>query len=154
MSIKITSPLAVDYATAAKTALDGGFLILFSGTPVPATAADAIPGGGAALAKITKNGDGATGLTFETPTTGTMAKTAAEVWKCLGANVASGTPTFFRWVLGADDGTGAAGGSDVRFQGTIGTDPNTYDLVLSAPTLTSGTDVPIDSFSLFFPLEQ
>jgi len=94
-----------------KTALDDGFIKLYSGA-VPATADAAV--GGTLLCTISVDGDG---LTFSAPAGGVMAKTTAEVWS--GAVGVTGTPTFYRHVADADDGTLST--TAPRIQGEVGT---------------------------------
>ena len=151
MSTIITTALAAEFAAALKTGLDGGKLYIFGGTPVPATASAPIAGSNTLLATITVDGDGATGLTFETPTTGALSKNVSESWKCDGADVASGTATFYRFCEDGDDGT-TSDDTKVRVQGSVGNNPMVHDLVLSAVELANGTDVPIDAFQFAVPL--
>ena len=150
MAVKITPAFVVARAALDKSTLDGGVLALFSG-PLPASANDAITESNTKLATYTKDGDGSTGLTFDTPTTGTLLKSASETWKCGGSGVTTGQPTFYRWLMDGDDGASDGGTATIRLQGTVGTDPNAYDLVLSSPNLTNGTDSTIDSFSVYEP---
>jgi len=128
-----------------KSLLDGGFLRIYSGT-VPATA-DAVATGAAELLKFTESDDGTTGLTFATPAVGgVISKNASEVWK--GTAGATGTATFWRFTVGSDDGLGAAGGSDYRLQGTVGTSI-ADSLVLPSTSMTSGVTVhQLDAFQL------
>lgn len=132
-----------------RAAINGGFLYLYSG-PVPATADAAIAGGNTLLAKFTESDDGTTGLTFESSvTSGVLRKTIAEDWATTVE--ANGVATFYRFCEGADDGSGAAGGSDHRVQGTVGADNNFYDLVVSNATLAISDTMSIASFQLRQP---
>lgn len=143
--MKLSNTLLKTLAAAAKTELDGGKLHIFSG-PVPTSAQDAIDGSSVLLATITLSGDGSTGLTFDTPTTGTLNKAAAETWTCLGADVTTGTAAFFRFCESGDAGTGSSTTAS-RVQGTVGTNPFLHDLI-GGTAFNAGTDVPIDAFSL------
>jgi hypothetical protein len=134
--LKLSTTLATALAAVLKSELDGGTLKIFSG-PVPATAGAAVDGASVLLAEITVDGDGSTGLTFTTPTTGTLNKSASEDWICLGTNVTSGTATFYRFTEAGDAGT-ALSTTHSRIQGIVGTDPFTCDL---------------DSFSYNVPVE-
>lgn len=150
MTVKISTALATAMMTGGslKSLLDGGFIYIYSG-PVPATADAAIDGGCVLLAKISDLG-GATGLTFATPATnGVIQKTASETWQDTNIN-ASGTMSFFRFCEGADTGSGAAGASDYRVQGTIGTDMS-FDLYLPSPAVTAGNTITLNSFQIQQP---
>lgn len=153
MSIKISTVLANQLASGGNLAasLSGGKLYVY-GAPEPADA-DAAATGATLLATITNNGDGTTGLTFATPAAnGVINKTAAEVWKCLAANITAGTAVFYRFCVGTDNGSAAAVAGNYRVQGTIGTDMSA-DLVLPSTALTTGADVgPISPFGYQIPL--
>lgn len=140
--------------TAMRTLLhDGGagaFLHLFSG-PVPATAEEAIDGTSALVVKLTKDGDGSTGLTFDpTVANGVLRKTAAEVWKGTVGAGAGGEATFFRLCIGTDNGEGVAGGSDYRVQGTVGKDM-TYAMFLTNNVFADAEDLELDDFQIHQP---
>jgi hypothetical protein len=127
---------------ALKDALDGGFIYIFSGT-VPATP-DASSGSSVLLATITVNHDGTTGLTFEDPAGGSLAKATDEIWE--GTVVANGTATYARFCAAGDDGTGATT-TAVRMQMTIGT--SGAELNLSSIVLATGGDpVKIGGFAI------
>jgi hypothetical protein len=132
---------------AVKTALDGGFLYIFSGS-VPESPDDALDmvTDHTQLAMISVDDDGTTGLTFETPSGNVLVKTAAEDW--IGTIVFNGaedgettlTPTFFRFCEDGDDPTAAATG--VRVQGTVGGPSSGADMLRSTTTMTAnGTNV-------------
>lgn len=98
-----------------KGALEAGLMELrvYSGT-MPADANAAI--GGATLLNVFKNG--ASALTWsDTITNGTLTKKAGETWS--GVAVASGTATFSRFVVAADDGSLST--TAVRIQGDVAT---------------------------------
>lgn len=105
---------AIAVGSSLRAALNSGLIKIYSGT-VPASADAAI--GGATLLCTVSAGGGGTPVTFNpTAPGGVLSKTTAENWT--GNNVAGGTPTFFRYVLAADDGS--ASSSAVRFQGSAG----------------------------------
>ncbi len=82
---------------------------------IPANPGDAVPAGAVLLVEITNNGT-ATGLTFDAPSGGVMAKAAAETWK--GTILATGTVSWYRHVSSTD--TGALSTTEIRLQGTVG----------------------------------
>jgi len=93
------------------------FAYVYDG-PVPATADEAIDGDCTLLCKMAASTDGTTGGTWDTPTSGALPRTSSETFD--GLVLANGTPTFIRICVGSDDGSGAAGGTDYRAQGTAG----------------------------------
>lgn len=124
-----------------KAALDSGKIYIYGGT-VPATADEAISN--TLLMTITKDGDGATGLTFESAATnGVLTKTAAEVWS--GAAVAAGTATFFRMAATAPT---AASTTDKRIQGTVGTSA-LDDIVFNNPTFAVSDTRTLNIFQIY-----
>ena len=127
-----------------KAALDSGFIYIFSG-PIPEGADDAVDGSSVLLAKVSVDGDGVTGLTFEgTASNGVLTKTESEAWK--GPIVASGTATFLRHCESADDGT-TASTTAKRLQDTVGTDISA-GLVLTSTALVSGNTQNIDLYQV------
>lgn len=96
--------LAAAMLGAAKTALDGGFLYIFSG-PMPASADDALDMGNdhTQLAMISLDNDGVTGLDFDAVSGNLLVKVPADVWR--------GTVAFD----GADDGESSLGATFARF---------------------------------------
>ncbi|MBY4612102.1 hypothetical protein K6M90_31490, partial [Rhizobium sp. 9T] len=114
MSIKLSTGLvnAMLASGSVKSIFDAGSEIRVYAGAVPADADAAI--GGATLLVTIKNGS--SGITFEaTPSAGVLEKNASETWS--GTNVATGTPTFYRHVLTADDGTLST--TAPRYQGTV-----------------------------------
>lgn len=118
--------IASEIALAAlKSELDGGRMYWFAG-PVPASADDALDmdNDHTQLVEMTESGDGATGLTFESPSGNAMTKAAAETWS--GTIAFDGAEdgedelvaTFYRFCADGDNGRGTATGP--RLQGTIG----------------------------------
>ncbi|MDD5084214.1 MAG: hypothetical protein PHT88_04805 [Candidatus Moranbacteria bacterium] len=127
-----------------KARMDGGFLKLYSGA-VPSDA-DAALGSAVLLCLITKDGDGTTGLTFATTATGgAVTKTVAEVWA--GANVATGTVSFWRFVKTGD--TGGASTTEERVQGQAALTGS--ELLMTSLSLTSGAPNHIDYCTLALP---
>lgn len=125
-------------------ALDGGVLKIFSATTPPATADDAETG--TLLMVLTAGGDGVTGLTFEPPADGILTKTASEVWMT-DAVIASGTCTYFRFVLPSD--TGASSTTAPRVQGSIGL--MNSDMNLTSTAVTAGEPWTLNYFSVGLP---
>lgn len=127
---------------AAKTALDGGFLYLFAG-PVPTTASEALDMGSlhTEVAKLSLGGDGVTGLVFDAPSGGVLAKPSAADWSGLvafsGAEDAETTlaPTFYRFCPSGDNGRGAA--TTPRLQGSVGGPSSAADVRLNTDTVTA-----------------
>lgn len=129
-----------------KSLLDGGKIYIYSG-PVPATVDEAVDGSSVLLDTIDVAG---TGVTFDgTPANGVLKKTTAETWS--GDAVATGTATFFRFCVGADDGSGAAAAGDYRVQGTVGTDAS-FDMVFTSADITTGDTKTLNTFQLYLPL--
>lgn len=118
-----------------KDALDGMVFRFYSGT-VPDTA-DAALGSAVQLSEIMA--DGTDGVTFDEASVnnGSISKLASETWITgLGGNDDSGTATFWRLVVPADDGSAST--TALRLQGGIamtGSEINLTDtdLVASAP---------------------
>src|SRR5690606_8630784 len=125
MSGKNTNDLANTIASAVRTALNGGFLYLYSG-PVPATADEALAmvNDHTEIAKFSDGDDGVTGLTFDEPVNGVLNKAAGEDWRATtsfdGADDGETDLawSFYRFCQDGDDGRGAATGP--RVQGTVG----------------------------------
>lgn len=147
--------MAVSYSTATKNGvlngtgikeqLDAGFLYIFSGT-VPATADDALNMATThtLLVKISLSA-GATGLTWASPSGGSLNKNSGETWSGTASfsGVNSGTspqaPTFFRFCTASDNGQGAANTTTgYRIQGSVTVAGGGGDLQLGASTITNG----------------
>ena len=121
-----------------RSALDGGTIRIFAGTPP--VDADA-PEGGTLLCVISLNGT-ATGLTFETDAVaGALSKTASEVWS--GINVATGIATHYRFVAPGDSGGSSV--TQARLQGSVGM--VRADLVLTNTSLAAGAPQTIDYYT-------
>lgn len=130
-----------------KALLDNGKIYAYSG-PVPANADDAIDASCVLLDTFTAAAGA--GLTFDgAPVNGVLKKTAAEVWS--GVAGATGTATFYRYCVGADNGSAASAAGDYRVQGTIGTDAS-FDMVLTTADIVSGDTKTLNTFQLQLPL--
>jgi hypothetical protein len=142
--MKISGALATHIAAAYKTNLDAGFLFIYSGA-VPATADEALDMGAehTELVKISLNGDGVTGLTFDAAANGVIAKPVAANWSGTiavdGAEEGDGTvtltPTFGRFCEAGDNGRGAGTTQD-RVQFTVSGPSGSGECILSADTIT------------------
>lgn len=119
-------------ASGAKELLDGGEILILSGT-VPATADAAQTG--TILWTISLGGNG-TGLVWEA-SGAEIRKPSAATWQ---GPTAAGTGTYFR-VIGAAD-TGALSTTEPRIQGTVGISA-TNDMVVSNATFV--TDAAVDA---------
>lgn len=127
-------------------AMNGGKLYIFGG-PIPASA-DVAATNAPLLLTITNNGDGTTGLTFGGVSNGIVSKTGTETWKCLAANITTGTAAFYRFCGPADTATTAAGTPALCIQGTVGTD-SSYDLTVATVGLSNSSDFgPITQFEV------
>lgn len=155
MSGKNTNDLADTIATAVRTALNGGFLYLYSG-PVPATADEALDmvNDHTEIAMFSESDDGITGLTFDASVNGVLNKAAAEDWRATtsfdGADSAELNLawSFYRFCPSGDNGRGAATGP--RVQGTVGGPTSGADLVFGTNTIGNGVEQPISAFGLNF----
>lgn len=133
-----TSPL--------KTLIDSGFIYLYSG-PVPDSAEAALDPSCVKLCKVDAAAGAGTGVTWDgAPANGVLQKTAGETWS--GTNLATGTATFYRYCVGADDGS-AAYAAQYRIQGTVGTDAS-FDMDVGSTALVSGqlTTLDVDELPL------
>lgn len=158
MSLKISTATANGLANSVgiKEQFDGGFLYLFAG-PVPASADEALDlvTLHSGVAKFTESDDGTTGLTFDAPVDGFIGKATAEAWEATiditGFHGSDTTiePTFFRYCMGADDGSGAANTTTgYRLQGTVGSINGGFDLGCNPTTFTDGTTREIGAFGI------
>lgn len=153
-------PLSATVATrnnalgALKTQLDGGLLYIFSGA-IPANADVALDMVSThTLLCVIGNGGSATGVTFESPGGGVLAKDSGENWT--GTSDFNGAhdgdsaiaPTFFRICAAGDNGQAAADGSTgFRIQGSVGGPSSGADLQIGTATMTNGNAQPIGSAS-------
>lgn len=139
-----------------KGAFANGVIAIYTGTQ-PATADSAVQG--TLLGYVTKNagafaqGSPTNGLNFDTTSTGTIAKAAAETWQLgtgggtAGAS-ATGVAGWFRLMGNASD-AGGASTSLARLDGSIATSGG--DLNLPSVSFDVGTPVTIDTFSFTLP---
>ena len=129
-----------------KSALDGGFLELYSGVE-PVSADAAIPGGSTLLLRVFSDGSSA-GLNLSaTAVDGFVEKASAQTWS--GTVIESGVATWFRLVGPTD--TGALSTTSPRLQGSVaraGGDLNisNTDLVASAPQAVNFFTVALPAF--------
>lgn len=115
------------------------FIDIYSGAP-PANA-DAAPIG-TKLGTVSIDGAGVTGLTFNAPANGAVAKKTSENWKAIG--VAAGTAGWFRARTAADDNQ--AGATYPRIDGTVA--KTGADLNMSNISVTVGSPHTIDTFTI------
>lgn len=127
-----------------KALLDGGFLKIYGGVTMPASADAAVPGGATLLCTLSDDG-GIDGLTFETPSGAVVQKTIAQIWK--GTNTATGNALWFRFVTAADDGSEST--TAYRLQGSCG--PVATDMLLSNSLLTSSEEFVLNTFAAALP---
>lgn len=153
MAVRISTALALAMlnATGFKTATANGRLELRSGPP-PASADAAATG--TLLATITIGGDSVTpgsdtayDLNFDTATTTTIVKAAAEAWS--GVGVAAGQIGHYRYKGNAADDD-SAGTTKIRIDGTVAV--SGADLNMPQITVAIGTPISISSFSFTLPL--
>ena len=128
---------------ALRTALHEGVIRIYQGTPP--LSADAALGGAMLLSTIT--GPDEAGLVFETTADNGSLLKNSEVWS--GDNVATGTASFYRHVLLADDGSEST--TALRIQGTCGTIASTADMRLSSTSLTEGATQTLDFYAVTLP---
>lgn len=130
-----------------KAALDDGYIKVYAGV-VPAGPDEAVAT--ATLLNTYSDADqgvgAGQGLDFAAaPIAGALGKLSGQAWT--GTAVASGTATFWRWVLAADDGTAST--TAVRLQGTIG--GAGADLFVQTTAFVDLTEYSIDYFSIAVP---
>lgn len=140
MTTRANADLLNPMLAAAKAELDGGFMFMFAG-PEPESSDEALDMASlhTQVVKYSLNNDGVTGLTFETPTDGVLAKTASEVWRGLVAfdGALSGSPslvpTFARFCPAGDDGRDVAPGP--RLQVSVGGPASNANIRLGSDSL-------------------
>lgn len=123
------------------SALNGGKLIVYDGTP-PDSASDSISVSNHVL--VTYNPAGGIQFAGAADADGNVPKSAGQVWS--GVVARNGTPSFYRIVSAADPGDNADTAA-VRIQGTAGTSA-LDDLVLTSATMASGATETIQAFVL------
>lgn len=125
-----------------KAALDGGELRLFSGA-VPASADDAV--GSAVLLGVYK-ASGA-GINFEAAAdNGALSKAASETWA--GMAVATGTASFLRHVLPADDNNSST--TAIRIQATVALAGADIDMTTLSVTQSAALQ-PMEYYTVVMP---
>lgn len=117
--------------------MDDCVLEIYGGT-IPANADGSLPDAEAAigsatlLCRYTDNAAAAAYLTWEASAVfNVISKLASQVWK--GVSAATGTATFFRYILPTDDNSAST--TALRIQGTVGTAYG--DLLLSTVAFTA-----------------
>jgi hypothetical protein len=143
MTIRIADKTSNVMLAAIKTALAAGFINIYSG-PQPLSANTGATG--TLLGTVTKNGDGATGLTFDTPVLNVMDKAAAETWKFIGR--AAGTAGWCRFYP-AGGTPSATSSTEIRVDMAIATSGS--DCVLSNISVVVGAPNSIDVYRLTMP---
>lgn len=145
--------LAMLNATGFKTATANGRLELRSGPP-PASADAAATGTLLALITIgggtvTPGSNTAYDLNFDTATTTTISKAAAEAWS--GVGIAAGQIGHYRYKGNAvDDDSADSSPTHTRIDGTVAV--SGADLNMPQLTVAVGTPISISSFSFTLPL--
>lgn len=126
-----------------KGSLAAGFIYIYAGVqPVsPNTGAS-----GTLVAKVTKDGDGSTGLTFDTTTTATISKAAAETWRMVG--LANGQAGWFRFAEAADTPT-ATSATAKRIDGSVGT--SGADMEIANTNIVLAAISTVDNFTITMP---
>jgi len=148
MSLKFSTGLrnGIMNATGVTEALNDGIIHIYSGSQ-PTSPDDAVQG--TLLGKVTQDagawaaGAATNGLGFDTPSSGTLSKAAAENWQFNGA--AAGTAGWFRFMGNAADALGSST-TLPRIDGSIAT--YGADLNLSNVSITVGAPNTIDVFQL------
>lgn len=133
-ALMVTAPL--------RDLLTGGEIRIYDG-PIPSSPESSI---GASNVLVVIKKDGTDGVSFEeTSSGGTLTKSTDETW--IGTCIATGTATYFRFVMPGDDN--ATSLTAHRIQGTVaiaGADMN-----LTNPSLSSGAPQAISYFFLTMP---
>lgn len=144
MALQISTGLAtaVVGTSSLATALAGGVINMYAGTPPPT--ADAALGGATLLCSIQEGGTNP----LSPVASGTkLVKPTGETWQ--GVNAATGTATFYRYVKAGDDGTAST--SQVRAQGNVGL-TNASEMTLLDVAFVSGETFVLANFMLNLPL--
>lgn len=120
--------------------LASGIIKIYSGT-APSTADAAVTG---TLLVAIDNGGAA--VNFAEPSSNAIAIAGGETWSV--AAVATGTASYFRYVIKASD-DGLLSTTQVRIQGTVGT--SGADMIIGNTAIVSGATQTIDTFTLTAP---
>jgi hypothetical protein len=146
MALKLSTGLRNNMLVTApfKGSMDTCVMKLYAGA-VPVSA-DSDCTANTLLCTIYNGNDGVTTLSFATTALGgEVTKTISESWA--GTNALSGTATFYRLELAADDQTLST--TQLRVQGNIGTSGAELNLTSTALTLNSTQN--IDYYSIALP---
>lgn len=144
MALQISTGLAAAVVGTSSLAdtLDGGVINIYAGTPPPT--ADAALGGATLLCSIQEGGTNP----LSPVASGTkLVKPTGETWQ--GVNAATGTATFYRYVVAGDDGTAST--SQVRVQGNVGL-TSASEMTLLDVAFASGVTFDLANFMLNLPL--
>jgi hypothetical protein len=98
---------------------------------------------GTLLATITLDGDGVTGISWDTPSGKVMSKPAAAVWRYTG--LADGTAGYFR-MFEATDTPANTSTTAIRYDGTVGR--TTGELQISSTTIVTGAPGTVDTATI------
>ena len=149
MTVKLSTGLRAKMLTGGTTgglkgALNLGKINIYSG-PQPLTADTGATG--TLLGTVTVDAGG-TGLTFDDAVGGTIAKAAAEDWKCIG--IAAGTAGWFRFYPAGGDPS-ATSTTEARIDGSIANSGG--DLRVSNVAFTVGIPVTVNVFNFSLPAQ-
>lgn len=129
-----------------KTAMNNGFLDIFSAPTNPDIGPDDATTGATLLATLTLDGDGSTGLTFGTAVNGALPKATGHTWQ--GLILATGTAVFARFRAAGDSST-TASTTAKRAQGTVSTAGADINITAGVNLVANGTNtVGLDAFEL------
>lgn len=117
---------------------------IYSGTQ-PSSADNAVPAGSTLLVTISESG-GATGLTFDAASNGSIEKASAETWS--GTAVASGTAGWFR-MYESGGSPASSSSTESRLDGSVAVSGG--DINISSTSVSSGATQTVSSFTLTLP---
>lgn len=126
-----------------KGALAAGFIWIYPGSQPSSADTGAT---GTLLGKVTVNGDGSTGLTFDAAASGVSSKAAAETWRFTG--LADGQAAWFRFTASGDTPT-ANSSTAARLDGTIGTAG--ADMNIANTNIVTGAISTVDNYTVTLP---
>jgi len=144
MAVRLSVPAANSLLSGLKTALDSGFIAIFSGSQ-PTSPQDAA--NGTLLATFSLDGDG-TGLTWDAPSNNKLKKPTAANWSSTAS--ATGTAAWCR-VYGAGDNPSSASTSKARVD-MVCSRTGSSECILSTTSIVSGGTVTIDSAEIIMPI--
>lgn len=118
---------------------------IYSGTR-PASSNDVVPGAAVLLATIQDNGTDSTGLSFDAPAEGVLAKAAAETWT--GEAAATGNATWAR-AYKVGDNPATASTTLARMDVTVGV--SGAELQISNTAITQGAIQTVQQLNVTMP---